>query len=137
MIQYRESFFETNSSSTHALIVPMDQDYHISSVASGDGLDWLLEHAYGKNSLINWLYSEGVTDIKYNGDNPNIRRQITELKYNYEKDDNLCVQLNDTYLSKKILSLIIFGEETRIDLIDDHGARLDGDELVFLGYEHI
>ncbi len=136
MIQYRESFFETNSSSTHALIVPMDQDYNITSVASGDGLDWLLEHAYGTNSLISWLYSEGVTDIRYNGESSDIRRRVTELKYNYEKDDNLCVRLNDTYLSKKILALIIFGEETRIDIVDDHGARLDDDELVFLGYEH-
>ena len=132
MIQIRTSMFETNSSSCNALIVPMHQEIRFSTIACSEGLDYLLDHAYGTKGLIQWLYSEGVEEIKYNGNNSYVRREINEVKYSTEAYD-LRVGLDSTYLSKDILKLIIFGEETSVETRSDSRPLENDDELVFLG----
>ena len=134
MFQIRTGIWETNSSSCNALVVPMDQNINFSTVACGEGLDYLLEHAYGSNSLINWLYSIGVEEIKYAGSNSHIRRAITELKYNWKESDSLEVSIDySTFLPEQILKLIVFGEDTRVDIRDDKRVTENANELVFLG----
>ena len=136
MFQIRTGIWETNSSSCNALVVPMDQNINFSTVARGEGLDYLLEHAYGSNSLISWLYRIGVEEIKYTGSNSHVRRAITEGKYNWKESDRLEVSIDpycSTYLPEQILKLIVFGEDTRVEERDDKHATENSNELVFLG----
>ena len=132
MIQIRNYMFETNSSSCHALVVPINQAVRFSTIACSEGLDYLLENAVGAYGLIQWLYNEGVEEIKYNGDQASIRRKINEIKYSKEKYD-LRVGINGTYLSKDILKLIIFGDETAVEIRDDSNPIENNNELIFLG----
>ena len=136
MFQIRTGIWETNSSSCNALVIPMDQNINFSTVACGEGLNYLLENAYGSNSLINWLYSIGVEEIKYTGSDSRVRRAITELKYNWKESDKLEVSIDPyctTFLPEQILKLIVFGEDTRVDIRDDKQAAENSNELVFLG----
>lgn len=132
MIQIRNYMFETNSSSCHALVVPMNQEVRFSTIACSEGLNYLLENAFGTYGLIQWLYNEGVEEIKYNGNQASIRREINEVKYSKEKYD-LRVGINGTYLSKDILKLIIFGDETAVEIRDDSNPVENDNELIFLG----
>ena len=137
MFSYRSSFFETNSSSCHALVVPTNQEAHFSKIACSRGLDFLLENASGTSNLIKWLYDNGVEEIKYNGSNSYVRREITECRYNHSSYD-FEVGLGgfgygSSFLPKQLIMLIIFGPETYIDTRDDKHPVEDEDEYVFLG----
>lgn len=134
MFQIRTGIWETNSSSCNALVVPMDQNINFSTTACSEGLDYLLEHANGSNSLISWLYRIGVEEIKYCGDNSYVRRAITEGKYNWKETDKLEVSIDySTFLPEQILKLIVFGEDTRVETRDDKYVTENSNELVFLG----
>lgn len=134
MLQIRHSLFETNSSSCHVLVVPMNQDIIFSKIACSDGLDYLLDHAYGIEGLIHWLYEEGVEEIIYNGNDSSIRRTINEVKYAPDKRYDFRVGLDNAYLSKEVLKMIIFGDETMVDIRDDSHPIENDNEMVFLGH---
>lgn len=132
MIQIRTNIFETNSSSCNALVVPMNQEVKFSKIVCSEGLDYLLENANGTRGLIQWLYEEGVEEIKYNGDESYIRREINEVKYSKTKYD-FRVSINNTYLTKDIIKLIVFGDETIVDVRSDSNPIENDNEMVFLG----
>lgn len=91
MIQIRQNFFETNSSSCHALIIPRDQDFKVRSTIdlsedseTGDDFRRFLreELIYEEDvrKFICLLYSAGVETIKYNGRNEFVTKYIKECK---------------------------------------------------------
>ena len=142
MLQVRQNMFETNSSSCNSLVVPLNQATYFSTIAESEGLDYLLENANGTYNLLLWLYDIGVEEIRYNGDNKDVQETLKKVKSlkdaNNEEIHNytLNVRINSTYLSKNILNLIIFGDETAVEARDDHQVIEDDNELVFLGYRY-
>lgn len=91
MIQIRNNFFETNSSSCHAFMIPRDEDASIQKTIDltidsdrGDLFRKMIRNLDEKNSeiLANWFYYNGVENIIYNGSNSYFRHFIETAKDN-------------------------------------------------------
>jgi len=118
MISIRTSLFETNSSSCHKLIVPVDQSFIVPktldlSDAGTDGRLYLLDQVENyPDSWIKFLYTNGIETIKYSGSVKAVYRAIEEYKgYN----GTYFIGLGDSYDIKwpaKVILAAIFGEET-------------------------
>ena len=136
MIQVRDNIFETNSSSSHALVVPIDQSCHFSSIACSEGLDFLLDNVNELSNLVVWLYENGIEEIRYNGESKRVRYNIEKYKdknNRYElRDFAFSLGYSNTYLPKKIILLIIFGPETEVTTRDDSDPVENENEFVFL-----
>lgn len=89
MIEIRDGFFETNSSSIHALIISKESEDKLPKTVDlsadnpiGDVVRGFVRDLDDNNSkaFINWLYLNGVKTIKYNGSNVFIVRYIEQYK---------------------------------------------------------
>lgn len=92
MIQIRQNMFETNSSSCHVLIIPNDVVERLPKVidlssddSNGDYTRRFVRELNEEDSkiFINWLYCNGVEEIKYYGSNKYINEFIIKYKDNY------------------------------------------------------
>ena len=95
MITIRDGFFETNSSNTHALILNRKAEGALPKIidlseddSTGDYIRKIVRclHNEDVEKLINWLYSKGVEEIKYNGRNTYVNECIDKYKNNYKDD---------------------------------------------------
>ena len=118
MISIRTGLFETNSSSCHKLIVPVDQSFTVPktldlSDTSTDGRRYLLHQVENyTDSWIKFLYTNGIENIKYSGSVAAVHEAIEDYK---GYDGNYFVGLGDAYDIKwpaKVILAAIFGEET-------------------------
>lgn len=89
MFNKRIGFFETNSSSCHALMIPHDQKRSKSKVldltedsTSGLNLRKLINELHGEaaEQIVNLLYLNGVETIKYTGRNEDFKKFIESAK---------------------------------------------------------
>ena len=89
MLQFRYSFFETKSSSCHALIMSTSAETGLSSVIDlsedsekGDYIRQMVRDLPEDDTrkLVYWLFTHGVETIKYNGSNPFIHRCIEDYQ---------------------------------------------------------
>lgn len=91
MLEIRKGFFETNSSSCHALLIPKDQDIQIRKTLdlNEDSMhcQYIRDFIACCNDeqcieLVNLLYLSGVETIKYSGRNRYFSKCIEQEKAN-------------------------------------------------------
>lgn len=92
MINIRHRFFETNSSSVHALIIDIEANDKLPTTIDlsaddsiGDIIRGFVRDLDEENTkkFINWLYCKGVTVIKYNGSNKWVSKFVQKYKDSY------------------------------------------------------
>ena len=139
MLQIRQSFFETNSSSVHALIISKTEGCRLPSTVNlsedsdhGDILRaWVrsLKNEKAKN-LINWLYSHGVDEIIYNGSNEAIASYIKSCKLHPidANPEDIAYRFNDIALINFICGNIYKEYDGHDDYLYD---QLDTDEYAW------
>ena len=139
MLQIRQSFFETNSSSVHALIISKTEGCRLPSTVNlsedSDHGDIIRAWVRSLNNeraekLINWLYSHGVDEIIYNGSNATIISCIKSCKL-HPKDVNpedIAYKFNDIALTNFICDNIHDEYEGHDDYLY---CQLDTDEFTW------
>ena len=138
MLQIRNSFFETNSSSANILIIPKDQGIHVpkrffymDDDTSLKPTEKLISHAThswsGTNrevvdKIVNFLYLAGVEEIVYGGKNYYWDEVIQKYKNNPE-DKGL-----PSGWTKEQLTLALFGDESYIKYFEEGSQKPVYDE---------
>ena len=128
MLQIRQSFFETNSSSCHALIISKTEGCKLPSTVNlsedsthGDIIRTWVRSLNKERSekLINWLYSHGVDKIIYNGSNGTIISCIKSCKSHPEEVNagDIIYKFNDIALTNFICDNIYERYEGHDDYI--------------------
>lgn len=137
MIEVRMSFFETNSSSVHALVIPKDTKLYIpdtvhlhtgeygwSCEKEYDTLSYLYTACatYGKdevNKLIAYLHRKGVENIDcHEGDW-------------YYVDHDECIPFNELFTNENLLDRFLFGEDSYVQMGNDNSDGEDPDEYSY------
>jgi len=122
MIQFRNSFFETNSSSANVLCIPKDQGIHIpkrfiymddeTSLRPSELVLWHILHGWRVNEkeetekIVNFLYLNGVEEIIYGGHGFYFEDAIKKYK-----DRSIDMGLPNDW-TKDLLLRALFGNET-------------------------
>ena len=144
MKQIRYSFFETNSSSVHALIFSkIDQCNKLPSTInlSEDSKHGDVIRAWVRNlsesqskKFITWLYSHGVKKIIYVGSNDDINRYIKELKHRDSYEEIDASELEWRFNDIALINFLNGDINTTYDGHDDYLYHdLDENEYAWLG----
>ena len=140
MIQIRNSMFETNSSSVHALIIKDDAQEKLSSIvdlsadsSTGDIVRAIVRDLDEEDTkiLVNWLYSQGVETIKYYGSNRWLNEFAEKYKDNYS-DTGIPYKLRD--LNSDALINLLMGHFTDYVGRDDDIYDRRSDVVYILDY---
>lgn len=150
MIQIRNSYFETNSSSANILIVPKEQSCSVpdrfiyvedeTSLKPSEKVIYsILNSCYSSSSedidkIVNFLYLNGVNEIIYGGNNPCFKDAIEKYK-----DNPMDMGLPDGW-SRDLLFKALFGFESTVEHYEDGDHRPtyksydDDDENYYVSY---
>ena len=138
MIQIRKSFFETNSSSTHSLIINLETDCRLPSTIDlsaddsiGDVIRGFVRNLNEEDTrrFVNWLYCNGVKTIKYYGSNKWINKFAEEYKDSYT--DMGLLETHSRFTTGALINLLV-GEYDEYIGRDDY---MDYDYNTQLEYE--
>lgn len=127
MIQFRQSMFETNSSSCHVFMFPKGMGVKVpSTVELNDDyctvdnmpnlffndINWGEEYT---TPFIRMLYRCGVKTIKYTGKD----KFVTDAIEKYKDEDNSDVQLEYPRFDIKSFKMIVFGTDVKLTTMED------------------
>ena len=139
MVQIRFGQFETNSSSTHALILKREAEEALPKVIDlssddsiGDYVRKMVRNLNEENTrkLINWLYRKGVTKIIYNGSNSYVNECIKKYKNNVNEDLDIPDLVCYRPINEGALINLLTGHYYEYEGHDDYLKDYDNSETV-------
>ena len=135
MLQIRSSFFETNSSSCHALIINMNASGKLPSKLfldedsdEGNYIRKFIRELNKRDTkkLANWLYMHGVESIVYHGNNIWLNQYMDDYKDSYS---DLGLPKGEDWTDGAIINLFL---QDFVDYAGYEDVEHDDDEMVWI-----